>query len=177
MEPALGIITMFSGDFAPRRWALCQGQLLPINQNQALFSILGTAYGGDGRVNFALPDLRGRAPVHIGQGAGTNSFSLGEKSGVESIALTAANLPAHGHQAAFSLWVSTNAATHDEPEAKVLGRGAVNAFQTSAATNGQLGGVTVTVQASGANQPVGIRQPYLCIHFIICLSGIFPSRN
>jgi microcystin-dependent protein len=177
MEPTIGVITMFAGNFAPRNWAYCMGQLLPINQNQALFSILGTTYGGNGQTTFALPDLRGRTPVHTGQGAGTSNFFLGQVSGLEYITLTTNNLPAHTHAASLTVGVSTAAATLDEPIAAVPAVGSINAYQQGATTDGQLGGVSAVVQPSGGGQPVSIRQPYLCINFIIALYGIFPSRN
>src|SRR5690348_9255473 len=97
LEPYLGDIYIFAGDFAPRGWAFCDGQLLPINQNQALFSILGTTYGGNGQTTFALPDLRGRAPVHFGQGPGLSSYALGQRAGSEGVALAQTEIPPHNH--------------------------------------------------------------------------------
>jgi microcystin-dependent protein len=177
MDPVIGVIAMFGGNFAPRNWAFCAGQLLPIAQNQALFSILGTTYGGNGQTTFALPDLRGRTPVHPGQSAGTNNFTLGQVSGAETITLTISNLPAHTHNASLTLGVSTTAATLDEPLAAVPAVGSINAYQQGATTDGLLGGVSAVVQPAGNSQPIGIRQPYLGIYFIIALNGIFPSRN
>lgn len=177
MDPAMATIIMFAGDFAPKYWALCSGQLMAINQNQALFSLLGTTYGGDGRTTFGLPDLRSRTPVHAGNGGVLPSYVLGEKTGSETVTLNSQNLPAHNHSASLSFGVSSQTANVDEPDGSVPGTGTINAYKQGAAQNGKLGGVTLTVQPAGGNQPVSIRQPYLAIHFIICLSGIFPSRN
>lgn len=177
MDPVLAVITMFAGNFAPRGWAFCAGQLLSISQNQALFSLLGTTYGGNGTTTFGLPDLRGRTPVHHGQGPGLNNFSLGQVSGVEYITLTTQNLPTHTHPATLGLGVSTAVATKDEPMGAVPAAGSVNAWQVGATPDGQLGGVTALVQPTGGGQPFSIRQPYLCINFIIALQGIYPSRN
>ncbi len=177
MDPAIGVITMFAGYFAPRYWALCNGQLLNISTNQALFAILGTTYGGNGTVTFALPDLRGRTPVHPGQGPGTSSFGLGQQSGQETVTLLSTNLPAHTHTGVINMGISTVSATTDEPGGSVPATGSVNAWQAGATPDGSLGGVNAVVQTAGGNQPFSIRQPYLCINFIIALQGIFPSRN
>ncbi len=179
MEPAIGIITMFAANFAPRRWAFCAGQLLPINQNTALFSILGTTYGGNGQTTFALPDLRGRTPIHSGnsQGPGLSFYGLGQRAGTETTTLTLQNLPAHTHQASFSFGVSSATANADEPAGNVPALTTVNAYRQGASPSGQLGSTTVVVNPAGGNQPISIRQPYLAINFIICMQGIFPSRN
>jgi microcystin-dependent protein len=177
MDPVLGIITMFGGTFAPRGWAMCQGQILSIAQNTALFTILGTTYGGNGQTTFALPDLRGRTPVHPGSGPGTSNFSLGQVSGQEYVTLLLSNLPAHTHTGTLTMGVSTVAATTDEPIGGVPAVGSVNSWQQGATPDGQLGGTSAAVQPAGGGQPFTIRQPYLAINFIIALEGIFPSRN
>jgi microcystin-dependent protein len=177
MDPVLGVVTMFGSYFPPRGWATCSGQILAIAQNTALFSILGTTYGGDGQTTFALPDLRGRTPVHPGQAAGTNFFALGQASGAENITLLSSNLPAHNHTGTLTMGVSTSAASTDEPGGAVPAVGNVNSWQQGATPDGQLGGTSATVQPAGGSQPVAIRQPFLAINFIIALEGIFPSRN
>lgn len=158
---------MFAGNFAPRGWALCQGQILPINQNQALFSILGTTYGGDGRTSFALPDLRGRAPVAQGQGPGLSDYNLGQKGGSENNTLTLANMPAHNH--GVTIPTATTAAEESAPGA--LGASTIYAEES----NGTYPGVTVNL--TGNNAPVNNMQPFLAMNYIIALQGVFPSRN
>jgi microcystin-dependent protein len=178
MDPAIAVITMFGGDFAPRGWALCQGQILSIAQNTALFSLLGTTFGGNGQTTFALPDLRGRTPLHAGQGPGLSPYSLGQQSGSESGTLLIGNLPVHTHAATFNFAVSSNAATTDEPGGAVPANGSTTAYLPGGVVSGQLGGVSsTTVGITGGSQPFSLRQPYLGINFIIALFGIFPSRN
>ncbi|MFN0175591.1 MAG: phage tail protein [Saprospiraceae bacterium] len=177
MDPAIAVITMFASNFAPQGWALCEGQLLPINQNQALFSLLGTTYGGNGQTNFALPDLRGRSPMHMGQGPGLSNRTLGEKTGTETITLTTANLPAHAHTGTITAASTSNPATSDEAGGMIFATGGAPHFAVAGQGNGSLGGVTATLGATGGNQPMSIRQPYLAVTFIIALQGIFPSRN
>jgi microcystin-dependent protein len=164
-EPFLGQISITGFNFPPKGWALCNGQLLPINQNQALFSILGTTYGGDGRVTFALPDLRGRVPVHTGV-----QVQLGQQSGVESVSLAVLQMPAHSH-----LQASGNQATQTSPNGAALAskprRGA------SVYTAGGAPVVLNGSQAEGGGQPHQNMQPYLTLNFIIAITGIFPSRN
>jgi microcystin-dependent protein len=197
-EPFLGEIIMFAGNFAPRGWALCDGQLLSISNNQALFSILGTAYGGDGRTSFALPDLRSRAPIHAGQGNGLTSHKLGDKSGAEYIRLTTDTLPQHQHAVAlsgtanvtFSLKASTTDGNTSTPgptaiPAKVMGGlNALNAYTTVQADTTLLpdsASTTVNVEGNtgmaGAGQPLPIVPPVLAVNFIIATVGDFPSRN
>ena len=190
MEPFIGQIIMFGGNFAPRGWALCDGQLLSISENQALFSILGTTYGGDGRTTFGLPDLRGRVAVHAGSGLGLTPRSLGAKFGAEENTLTTNQLPSHNHTATLtdgkvSLPVNTTAGEEDEknPGAGVLANTNKDNFTTSG-SNGIYGGGpqdsvsgTVTVNPTGSGQAVNNMQPSQCVNFIIALTGIFPSRN
>jgi microcystin-dependent protein len=165
-EPFLSEIRIMSFEFPPKGWALCNGQLLPINQNQALFSLLGTTYGGDGRVNFALPDLRGRAPIHMG-----SSHTLGERGGEQSHTLSIQELPTHVHVA------SASTTTGDQPIAggAVLASSGV-APVYSAATNltSLLPGSIANVGGSQAHQNM---QPFLVLSFCIALQGIFPSPN
>ena len=166
--PYLAEIRATSFAFPPKGWALCNGQLLPINQNQALFSILGTTYGGDGRVNFALPDLRGRVPMHR-----SATRVLGQASGEESHTLTLGETPAHKHSVVTSNAAAATASPSGTlPAAVPAGSPPVYApAQHLVSLNPQ------AVAATGGNQPHENRQPYLTINFIIALQGIFPSRN
>lgn len=166
-EPFLGEIRLMSFQFSPRGWALCNGQLLPINQNQALFSLLGTTYGGDGRVNFALPDLRDRMPVHTGSGV-----TLGQRSGEAAHTLSLAELPAHAHPMLGSSTASTTGLT---------GPSAVPAASQGAAAYAAPGDLVSfagnAVTSVGGGQAHENRQPYLVLSFCIALQGIFPSQN
>jgi microcystin-dependent protein len=164
-EPFLAEIRLMSFNFAPKGWAMCNGQLLPINQNQALFSLLGTTFGGDGRVNFALPDLRSRAPIHVGSG-----HTLGERGGEQAHTLTAAELPTHTHAANVS---SAASGGNSQPAGRFLG-GAADAY-------GSVGPLTTlqpaTVTSVGGSQAHLNMQPFLTLTFCIALQGIFPSAN
>jgi len=178
-EPFLGQISMFGGNFAPRGWALCDGQLLAIAQNQALFSLLGTTYGGDGRTTFALPDLRGRVPMHAGSGPGLTPRSLGQKSGSETVTLTVNEMPAHNHTATGTIKAKNGQPDESNPGGQVpatLSNG-TEGYADASNTNMQEGGVAVTVNNNGGGQSHNNMQPYQCINFIIALVGIFPSRN
>ena len=169
--PFLGEIRMFAGNFPPRDWALCDGQLLAIQQNTALFSLLGTQYGGNGTTNFALPDLRSRVPIHQGTLPGGNTYPIGESGGEEAVALVTSQLPAHSHQ-----FVSSAAPVLDAPSGAVLGSPASGiALYAAGAPTGTLHpSANVAV---GGNQAHPNLMPYLCVSFIIALAGIFPSRN
>ena len=163
-EPFLGQVLMVSFSFAPRGWALCNGQLLPINQNQALFSLLGTTYGGDGRVNFALPNLQGRAPVHPG-----SEIFLGQSGGEQNHTLVIGELPAHTHSAMGA----NQAPNQPSPVGHVWANNAANPY--SATPNGGMN--PTAIPAVGGSQAHNNTQPFLVINFIIALQGIFPSRN
>lgn len=175
-EPFLAEIIMFAGNFAPRGWAFCQGQLLPIAQNTALFSLLGTTYGGDGRTTFALPDLRGRVPVGTGQGPGLPNINLGEMSGEAAHTLNVTEMPAHSHpaQAAGSANAGDSASPGGNTWATSTARDNV---YTSAAPDSSMAASAVTVGAAGGSQPHNNMQPYLGMNYIIALQGIFPSRS
>jgi microcystin-dependent protein len=180
MEGVIAQILLFAGTFAPKNWAYCNGQLIPIAQNTALFSLLGTTYGGDGRVNFALPNLQGRVAIGAGQGPGLSPYALGQAGGTEQVTLTTNNMPAHIHPATatVSVGVSGAGATADDPDGALLTT--TNApFYATGAPGGHLGGVsaTATVGMAGSNAPVSIMPPYLALNYVICLYGIFPSRN
>lgn len=178
-EPFIGEIVMFAGNFAPRGWAFCQGQLLSIAQNTALFSILGTTYGGNGQTTFGLPDLRGRVPVGAGQGPGLPSVTLGEMAGAPTHSLISSEMPAHNH----TVGASTSPGNTANPSGNLLAVGQVSAggntetvssYVTGApnvALNAQTGGI------AGGSQPHNNMQPYLGMNYIIAIQGIFPSRN
>lgn len=186
-EAFIGEIKMFGGNFAPRNFALTDGQLLAISQNTALFSLLGTTYGGDGRTTFALPDLRGRVPMHAGSGPGLTPRSLGEKSGVENVTLTAAQMPSHTHTATATtnstLHAYSGAGTINIPAGHVLADDDNDRIYSATAPDVTMSAsaissiTTVTVNNAGGNQAHDNMQPYAVINFIICLQGIFPSRS
>lgn len=169
-QPFVGEVQIFAGNYAPTGWALCDGQLLPISQNTALFSLLGTNYGGNGISTFALPDLRGRAPIHPGQGNGLSNRNLGEVGGIEFITLTAAQIPSHTHTISGS---AANGAA-DSPGGRVLARAPGAIPQYGATPNVDL--AATAVGSSGGGQPHNNLQPYLTLNYIIALQGIFPSR-
>jgi microcystin-dependent protein len=164
-EPFLSEIRIMSFDFAPKGWAQCNGQLLPINQNQPLFSLLGTTYGGDGRVNFALPDLRAKAPIHVG-----NGHTLGERGGADSVTLSVSQMPTHTHFVAGS---SVAQGGNNVPTGRFLGGSADVYAPPSNATSLRPG----TITNAGGSQPHNNDQPYLVLSFCIALQGIFPSQN
>lgn len=168
-QPYVGEIRMFAGNFAPAGWMLCQGQLLPISENDALFTLIGTTYGGDGQTTFALPDLRGRIPLHMGQGPGTSSFVIGQQGGVETVTLTVNQLPQHTHP----LQASTNLANTGTPTDKVLGVTA--AFDAYIDDTPLVNMNAASFGSTGGSQPHDNMQPFLCINYIISLFGIFPS--
>lgn len=170
-QPFLGDITIVAFNFAPRGWALCNGQLLPIAQNQALFSILGTTYGGNGQTNFALPDLRGRAPMHWGQRSGGSNFTLGQVGGEAVHTLTIPEIPAHNHT---TLNVSSLAGSQFVANNNSLGVSAAKPYTAAPANGGVMGTGT---RAAGSSQAHENMQPYLALNFVIALQGIFPSRN
>jgi microcystin-dependent protein len=172
----LGEIRMFAGNFAPRTWAFCDGQLLSISSNTALFSILGTTYGGDGRATFALPDLRGRAPLQQGTGPGLSTVNLGQRGGVEYTQLTSQQLPPHSHSAVMN--VNKGQGNKPSPQGKVLAAdSAGNSIYSTSAPDDTLNASAITVGTTGSGAHVQMRNPYLGINMIICLQGIFPSRS
>lgn len=189
MDPFLGEIIMFGGNFAPRSWAFCDGQLLPINTNQALFSILGTIYGGDGRTTFALPDLRGRVAMHPGNGPGLSSRRLGQKGGVESVTLNVTQIPSHTHTGmpvTGNVLINVNNSDGDSntPNGNYIAKHPTsNGFSTSVGEgrnpylNGVSHNLTSAVANTGGNQSHTNMQPFTCINYIIALQGVFPSRS
>lgn len=177
MEGTIATIYMFAGNFAPRSWAFCQGQLLSIAENQALFSLIGTIYGGDGVTTFALPDFRGRVPVGVGDGPGLSDYVEGQSGGAEQTTMTVAQMPAHTHTVTPQVAVSTGNGTTDEPDSNVLAGTSSPTYAAAGSANGKLAGVSATETPAGGSQPFGIIQPYLAMNFVICLEGIYPSRS
>ena len=163
-EPFIAEIRIFAGNFAPRSWAFCDGQLLPISQNTALFSLIGTTYGGDGRTTTALPDLQGRAPMHPGHGPGLTSRRLGQKSGAEVATLSEAQIPEHTH---------TVDGHTDGDESSPVNNFVEDCWYNS--TPNQNSGSVVST--AGGNQAHNNSQPYLAMNFIIALQGLYPSRS
>jgi microcystin-dependent protein len=167
-QPYVGEIRMFAGNFAPAGWMFCEGQLLPISEYETLFNLIGTTYGGDGQSTFALPDLRGRVPIHFG-----NGFTLAETGGVEEVTLTVAQMPAHAH----AVLATNNVGNTTGPQGKVLAGGSVvstSPYGTDAPTSPLKSN---TIGPDGGSQPHTNFQPYLCVDFIISLFGIFPSQT
>ena len=168
-EPFLGEIRMVGFNFAPRGWAYCDGQILPINQNQSLYSLLGTTYGGDGRTSFALPDLRSRTPIHKG-----NGHALGQKGGAETVTLTAAEIPAHNHTLEAQNAETTNKGPQDNMLCQVTAPANIyRAYEVADAVTMRSGSLSNTGGGQGHNN----MQPYLTLGFTIALQGLFPSRN
>lgn len=173
-EPFVGEIRMFAGNFAPRGWAFCDGQLLAVSQNDALFSLLGTIYGGDGRTTFGLPDLRGRIPIHAGHGPGLSERRLGSKGGAEKVTLTVNQLPSHSHPLqATSALASTRDPVATSPP-KGFARAQFDAYTPQFVPQGMSAKSVTNVGGSRSHTNL---MPFLCIHFIIALVGIYPSRH
>lgn len=170
-EPFLAEIRMVGFNFAPRGWAFCDGQILPINQNQSLYSLLGTTYGGDGRTSFALPDLRGRTPIHVGRSNGGVDHTLGQKSGEETHTLSVNEMPQHRH----GLQATNNEPTPGaNPENNVLSRSVQQTYAPFAQAAAFGAG---SIQNTGGSQAHENMQPFLAVNFCIALQGLFPSRN
>lgn len=170
-EPFVGEIRMFAGNFAPRGWAFCDGQLLAVSQNDALFSLLGTIYGGDGRTTFGLPDMRGRLPLHAGTGPGLSPRRLGSKGGSERETLTTNQLANHGHDFNANTAAADNALPQGRVPAEVLG---YRLYREDSQTVSFASG---TIANTGGSQPHTNLMPSICVHFIIALVGIYPSRH
>lgn len=170
-SPYVGEIRMFGGSFAPAGWAMCQGQLMPISQNETLFNLIGTTYGGDGQETFAIPDCQGRVPVHMGTGSSGTTYQIGEKAGTETVTLNTNQMPNHTHP-----WlISQDSATQNSPSGNLVASSTNiknwSPFPGTASMNAN------AVTPIGGNQPHENMMPYLCITFIISLFGIFPSQN
>jgi microcystin-dependent protein len=173
-EPFIAEIRIFAGNFAPRSWAFCDGQLLPVSQNTALFSLIGTTYGGDGRTTTALPDLQGRAPMHPGRGPGLTAKRLGQRGGVETVTLTEAQMPNHNH----TMMANGFPASFQIPQSnRTLARSnGGNAYQSNTSAN--LTAMSDRVlQSTGGSQAHNNMQPFMAINYIIALQGLYPSRS
>ena len=176
-DPFIGEIKIVAFNFPPRNWADCNGQLLPIAQNSALFSLVGTLYGGDGRTTFALPDLRSRVPIHLGQGPGLSNRNQGSSSGQEAVTLTAAQMPVHNHPTNVAVATTSAVGNQTVPDGHLPARandGESNYSDTAA--TGSLA-TDVTAGNAGGSLPHDNMPPFLTVRFVIALFGIFPSRN
>lgn len=178
-DPYLANVTIFAGNFAPLYWAFCNGALLSIAENTALFSLLGTTYGGDGQTTFALPDLRGRFAIHAGSGPGLPPYDLGQVGGSESTTLLTPNLPAHNHivtSVTGTPGAFLDAGTANAPGGNVPGL--VTARYSTISDTAMAPTITNTVTpVVGSNQPISNLSPYIAMNYIICVEGIYPSRN
>lgn len=170
-EPFVGEIRMFAGNFAPRGWAFCDGQLLAVSQNDALFSLLGTIYGGDGRTTFGLPDLRGRVPIHAGTGPGLSPRRLGSKGGAEKVTLTVNQLPSHTH----TMRADSGAANRASPQDNLLAQAGLDTYRAIGVPDVNMS--NESIQNTGGSRSHTNLAPFLCVHFIIALFGIYPSRH
>jgi len=179
MDEYIGIVKLFGGNFAPVGWAFCNGQLMSIAQYTAVFAILGTTYGGDGVTTFALPNLSSRGAVGMGQGPGLSYYDLGEQAGTEAVTLTSANLPAHIHvvTGTVSLPVNDSNADAEGPVGAYLGTPSSAIYSSSSNATAAPAPIQGTAQPTGNNLPISLLQPTLALSYIICLEGIFPSRN
>lgn len=183
-EPFVGQIQAFGFNFAPRGWAQCNGQLLSISENSALYSLLGTTYGGDGKTTFGLPDLRGRAALHMGQGPGLGNYPIGQKAGMEGVTLTVNQIPSHSHEAAGLTAVmrcNDTSADHASPVGNTIARvGDRPVFDTDppdADMHADSVLISGNVATAGGSQPHNNMQPYLVVNFCIALIGVYPSRS
>jgi microcystin-dependent protein len=173
-EPYIGEIRMFGGNWAPRNWAMCDGQLVNIQDNESLYTLLGTYYGGDGTTTFALPDMQGRLPVHMGHGVALTSRPIGTRTGTELEVITVEKMPSHDHQ--FS--ATSQAGDSKTLNGKVLGKTPdADNFFAPAASGKQVNLIEDSIQSAGGNQPHWNLMPYTCVSFIISLDGLYPPRN
>jgi len=178
-EPFLAEIVMFGGNFAPRNWAFCDGQLLPISQNTALFSLLGTIYGGDGRTTFALPDLRGRTAIGPRTGPGLSSYREGQRGGLETVTLNQTQMPSHTHAATATVHATSTAGNSAVPTDNLMAVKSRTNIYSDAAPDVMMNTAAVTVSNvnTGGNLSHENRMPFLAINHIIAIQGTFPSRN
>jgi microcystin-dependent protein len=173
-NPYIGEIRMFAGNFAPAGWAMCDGQLMPISENDALFTLLGTTYGGDGQETFAVPDLQGRVPIHMGQGSGLSSYVIGEKAGIETVTLTAQTIPTHTHPALCSTGSGSNTSN---PAGGTWSVADTASYSATLPRGGFMGTSAINSTPAGGSQPHENMAPFLCVNFIISLFGIFPPPS
>ncbi len=175
MEGTLATIMMFAGNFAPRGWNYCDGSLQSIAEYNALYALIGTTYGGDGQVTFAMPDLRSRVPIGTGQGPGLNNIALGEMAGYENVTLVTSNLPSHDHQVQVTVGATSGSQNSSAPTG-VLATVGLALYADPTTVSGHLAGVNANlVGPAGASAPVNLVQPYLAINYVICMEGIFPT--
>lgn len=181
MDGYIGQIIIFAGNFAPLNWAFCHGQMLAISSNQALFAIIGTNYGGDGRISFALPDLRGRAPIGAGQGQSLSQHQLGQHGGSESNTLNENQMPSHNHQVSVKAKCVNGPGNVQNPGGSVWASDASGASisYSNTAADADMGAsaIEISQQNKGSNSAINNMQPYLALNYIICVNGMFPSRN
>lgn len=187
MDGTIGEIRAFAGNFAPRNWKICNGQLLSISQYQALFSIIGATYGGDARTNFAVPNLVGRTPIGFGTGPGLSTRNLGEMGGTETNTLVVTQMPAHTHNATGSIKATNAKGTTSDPSNAFPAHSNCNidrstnidvlSYGSSSNVNMNNDGLSINIGATGSNQPINNMQPYLAITWIICVNGEYPSRD
>ena len=178
MAPYVGEIRMFAGNFAPNGWMFCEGQTLPISENEVLFQLIGTTYGGDGQSTFNLPNLASRVPLHMGQGPDGTTYQIGEMAGTESVTLTTQQIPIHNH----AMFCSSGAGNASNPAAAIAANSDISQFNDltvapNTAPNAQLGTPPFNSDGAGGSQPHENTQPFLCINFIISLFGVFPSQT
>lgn len=179
-QPFVGQVIMFGGNFAPAGWATCSGQLLPISENETLFNLIGTTYGGDGQSTFGLPDLQGRVPIHNGQGSGLSNYVIGQKAGAESVTLNVQQIPAHNHligipSAPANQSVPSNATILATESSNAPGTG--NAYTYAAASGTQTAMVAGSIGGAGGSQPHNNIVPVMAVTYCISLFGIYPSPN
>jgi microcystin-dependent protein len=175
MEGYIAQLLFFAGNFAPKNWAFCDGQILNISSNTALFALIGTMYGGNGTTTFALPDFRGRVPMGMGQGPGLQYIDQGQKLGAPTVTITNAQIPSHTHIASASVAAASSNGNNASPVGNIFATSAANAYGISA--NGAAAGTSLTLANAGSNLAFSVQQPTLAVSFVICLFGIFPSRN
>lgn len=181
MEGVIGFTTMFAGNFAPKNWAFCQGQIINIASNTALFSILGTTYGGNGTTTFALPNLIGRQVVSTGTGPGLSSYTLGEVTGTPNVTLNITNLPAHVHPISYTVQLnaSSDVNTSTATNAYYASDNATGATPYTSPDTTKLAPYngSLTTSSNGSNQPISNQNPVMALNYIICLYGVYPARN
>jgi microcystin-dependent protein len=173
MTGFLGQVMQFAGSFAPQQWYSCEGQILPISQYTALFSLLGTNYGGNGTSTFALPDLRGRTIVGQGQGPGLSPYSVGQQGGAEHVSLITQNMPMHTHT--ITVQANSDGSSSPDPTNRYAAVAAGNVYNTTSTANMAM--QPMALLPMGNNSPVGVLSPYLTVYHVICFNGLFPSRN
>lgn len=179
MEGVIATIMMFAGNFAPKNWAYCAGQTISIASNTALFSLLGTTYGGNGTTTFMLPNLQGRVAVGAGQGPGLSDYELGQVGGSESTTMLTTQMPAHGHTGGLvKIDLTSNGPTSTQANGNILASPTADSYATLGTTpTVNYGGFSAEASAQGGSQPFSVKQPYLGMNYVICQYGIFPSRN